>query len=143
MPSAYTPTVQALIDEFGRLPGIGPKSAQRIAFHLLKIPDDDVKRLARAIVDAKDNVRFCSRCFNVADAELCPICADPRRDDSVVCVVEESRDRLVGLGHVRHVRFRRHLQVDRAEAIHREIVGVVGQDVGQTDVVVPGVGHAA
>jgi recombination protein RecR len=92
MPSAYTPAVQALIDEFGRLPGIGPKSAQRIAFHLLKIPVEDVKRLAAAIVEAKDKVRFCSRCFNVADADECPICSDPRRDESVVCVVEEPRD---------------------------------------------------
>jgi recombination protein RecR len=92
MPSAYTPAVQTLIDEFGRLPGIGPKSAQRIVFHLLKIPEDDVKRLARAIVDAKENVRFCTQCFNVADSDLCPICADPRRDGTVLCVVEESRD---------------------------------------------------
>jgi recombination protein RecR len=92
MPSAYTPAVQTLIDEFGRLPGIGPKSAQRIVFHLLKIPEDDVKRLARAIVDAKENVRFCTQCFNIADSDLCPICADPRRDGTVLCVVEESRD---------------------------------------------------
>src|SRR5689334_19360347 len=92
MVSAYTPPVQALIDELGRLPGIGPKSAQRIAFHLLKIPDDDANRLAHAIRDAKQRVRFCDRCFNVADDELCPICADPRRDSSVLCVVEESRD---------------------------------------------------
>jgi len=92
MVSAYTPPVQALIDELGRLPGIGPKSAQRIAFHLLKIPDDDANRLAHAIRDAKQRVRFCDRCFNVAEGELCPICADPRRDSTVLCVVEESRD---------------------------------------------------
>ena len=81
-----------LIDELGRLPGIGPKSAQRIAFHLLKIPADDVARLAHAITDAKARVRFCERCFNVADDTLCPICKDDGRDSSVVCVVEESRD---------------------------------------------------
>jgi recombination protein RecR len=92
MVSAYTPPVQTLIDELGRLPGIGPKSAQRIAFHLLKIPDDDANRLAHAIRDAKQRVRFCDRCFNVADDTLCPICADPRRDSSLLCVVEESRD---------------------------------------------------
>jgi recombination protein RecR len=92
MVSAYTPPVQTLIDELGRLPGIGPKSAQRIAFHLLKIPDDDANRLAHAIRDAKQRVRFCERCFNVADDTLCPICADPRRDSSLLCVVEESRD---------------------------------------------------
>ncbi len=88
----YTQPVQALIDELGRLPGVGPKSAQRIAFHLLKLPNDDVARLARAITEAKAKVRFCARCWNVAEAELCPICLDDRRDSSVVCVVEESRD---------------------------------------------------
>lgn len=92
MSSTYTAPVQALIDELGRLPGIGPKSAQRIAFHLLKMPADDANRLAVAITEAKAKVRFCSRCFNVADDELCPICADPRRDSGVLCVVEESRD---------------------------------------------------
>jgi len=81
-----------LIDELGRLPGIGPKSAQRIAFHLLKLPNDDVGRLAIAITDAKARVRFCTRCWNFADGELCPICLDDRRDATVLCVVEESRD---------------------------------------------------
>lgn len=90
--TTYTAPVQALIDEFGRLPGIGPKSAQRIAFHLLKVPEDDVARLAHAITDAKARVRFCERCFNVADDTLCPICTDDGRDGHVLCVVEESRD---------------------------------------------------
>ena len=90
--AVYTHPVQTLIDELGRLPGIGPKSAQRIAFHLLKIPADDVARLVTAIADAKARVRFCRRCFNVADDELCPICSDDRRDATVLCVVEESRD---------------------------------------------------
>jgi len=88
----YEGVVQDLIDELGRLPGVGPKSAQRIAFHLLKIPADDVARLVTAIADAKARVRFCRRCFNVADDELCPICSDDRRDATVLCVVEESRD---------------------------------------------------
>ena len=92
MSSAYTVPVQVLIDELGRLPGIGPKSAQRIAFHLLKIPGDDVARLAHAITDAKARVRFCDRCFNVAEDTLCPICQDDGRDRHVLCVVEESRD---------------------------------------------------
>jgi recombination protein RecR len=92
MASNYTPPVQALIDELGRLPGIGPKSAQRIAFHLLKVPVEDANRLAHAIADAKARVRFCERCFNVADDVLCPICNDDARDSSVLCVVEESRD---------------------------------------------------
>ena len=92
MAGNYTAPVQSLIDELGRLPGIGPKSAQRIAFHLLKVPADDVARLAHAITDAKARVRFCERCFNVADDVLCPICDDDTRDSSVLCVVEESRD---------------------------------------------------
>ena len=92
MASTYTLPVQNLIDQLGRLPGVGPRSAQRIAFHLLKLPVEDVERLASAITDAKSRARFCSRCFNFAEDELCPICADTRRDSSVICVVEESRD---------------------------------------------------
>lgn len=88
----YTALVQDLIDELGRLPGIGPKSAQRIAFHLLKLPPEDAVRLARVIVEVKERVTFCRRCFNVAEGEHCDICSDPRRDPSVVCVVEEPRD---------------------------------------------------
>lgn len=90
--AVYTAPVQSLIDELGRLPGVGPKSAQRIAFHLLRVPTDDVARLATAITEAKARVRFCARCFNFADNELCPICLDDRRDSTVLCVVEESRD---------------------------------------------------
>ena len=90
--AVYTQPVQALIDELGRMPGIGPKSAQRIAFHLLKLPADDVTRLAMSITDAKARVRFCVRCWNFADGELCPICLDDRRDPTMLCVVEESRD---------------------------------------------------
>jgi recombination protein RecR len=90
--AVYTQPVQALIDELGRLPGIGPKSAQRIAFHLLKLPADDVNRLAMSITDAKARVRFCVRCWNFADGDLCPICLDDRRDLTTLCVVEESRD---------------------------------------------------
>jgi len=89
---AYAPALQSLIDELGRLPGIGPKSAQRIAFHLLKLPAGDVERLSRSITEAKDRVRFCARCFNVSETELCGICLDSRRDQTVLCVVEEARD---------------------------------------------------
>lgn len=92
MAGAYAPPVQALIDELGRLPGIGPKSAQRIAFHLLKVPSQEVADLALAITEAKARVRFCDRCFNLAEDDLCTICADDRRDPRVVCVVEEARD---------------------------------------------------
>jgi recombination protein RecR len=89
---AHAAPVQTLIDELGRLPGIGPKSAQRIAFHLLKVPTDEATRLARAITDAKAKVSFCERCFNVSEGPLCTICLDDRRDSHVLCVVEESRD---------------------------------------------------
>jgi recombination protein RecR len=88
----YAGPVQDLIDELGRLPGVGPKSAQRIAFHLLKLPKDDALRLARAITEAKERTTVCQRCFNVSETELCSICADTRRDATVVCVVEEPRD---------------------------------------------------
>ncbi|RMH78709.1 MAG: recombination protein RecR [Actinomyces sp.] len=90
---SYSSTVQELIDQLGRLPGIGPKSAQRIAFHLLKVPTDDALRLARAIVEAKEKVSFCPRCFNLAEGGgECAICADPRRETRLVCVVEDSQD---------------------------------------------------
>ncbi len=92
MAGNYTPPVQSLIDELGRLPGIGPKSAQRIAFHLLKMPTEDATRLAHAITEAKARARFCERCFNIADDVLCPICNDDGRDSSMLCVVEEARD---------------------------------------------------
>lgn len=90
--SAYAAPVQDLIDELGRLPGIGPKSAQRIAFHLLKLPKEDAVRLAHAILEAKDRVAFCHRCFNVSESQECSFCTDPRRDPTIVCVVEEPRD---------------------------------------------------
>lgn len=90
--AVYAGPVQDLIDELGRLPGVGPKSAQRIAFHLLKVSREDAERLSRAIVAAKDKVRWCTRCFNISEAETCGICADARREATVVCVVEEPRD---------------------------------------------------
>ena len=88
----YEGPVQDLIEELGRLPGIGPKSAQRLAFHLLTIETADAERLARTIVAVKEKVRFCARCFNVSEHEECRICRDTRRDPSVICVVEEPRD---------------------------------------------------
>lgn len=84
--------VQDLVDELARLPGIGPKTAQRLAFHILKSEDADARKLATAIVAMKDEIRFCARCFNFSTEELCGFCADPRRDSAVVCVVEEAPD---------------------------------------------------
>jgi recombination protein RecR len=89
MASPYTPPVQF---ELGRLPGIGPRSAQRLALHIIKSDEHDVTRLAQALVDAKQRVKFCSVCFNLTDSELCNICADTKRNSSIVCVVEDSRD---------------------------------------------------
>jgi len=88
----FTGPLQALVDELGRLPGIGPKSAQRIAFHILKVAPEDAMRLAEAIVAVKEHVTLCPRCFNVAEGDLCAICSDPRRESSVLCVVEDPRD---------------------------------------------------
>jgi len=84
--------IQDLIDELSRLPGIGPKSAQRLAFYMVKAPPQDAKRLAEAIVAAKERVRFCKECFSVSEGDLCRICRDPGRDSAVICVVEESKD---------------------------------------------------
>ena len=88
----YEGIVQDLIDELGRLPGVGPKSAQRIAFHILAADPADVQRLANALREVKEKVRFCSICGNVAEDEQCRICRDPRRDLSILCVVEEPKD---------------------------------------------------
>ena len=108
----YAGPVQELIDELGRLPGVGPKSAQRIAFYLLKLPRDDAVRLARAITEAKERISFCRRCFNVAEGPSgqaeCELCLDTRRDTTVVCVVEEPRD-VVAVERTREFRGRYHV----------------------------------
>ena len=104
----YEGAVQDLIDELGRLPGIGPKSAQRIAFHLLAAESADVERLASTLTRVKRDVRFCSICGNVAEAEQCRICTDPRRDRSLLCVVEEPKD-VIAVERTREFRGRYHV----------------------------------
>jgi recombination protein RecR len=104
----YEGIVQDLIDELGRLPGVGPKSAQRIAFHLLAADPVDVKRLADVLLEVKAKVRFCRICGNVAEADECRICQDPRRDLAVICVVEESKD-VVAVERTREFRGRYHV----------------------------------
>ncbi|MFL6099623.1 MAG: recombination mediator RecR [Actinomycetales bacterium] len=104
----YEGVVQDLIDELGRLPGVGPKSAQRIAFHLLQADPADVRRLAQVLVEVKDRVKFCAICFNVAEEDTCRICRDPRRDPGVLCVVEESKD-VVAIERTREYRGRYHV----------------------------------
>ena len=88
----YDGIVQELIDELGRLPGVGPKSAQRIAFHILQTPSFDVSRLSELLRDVRERVRFCDICGNVSEQERCTICRDPRRDPEVICVVEDAKD---------------------------------------------------
>jgi recombination protein RecR len=104
----YEGAVQDLIDELGRLPGIGPKSAQRIAFHILATESTDVERLAATLRRVKAEVRFCRICGNVAEAEECRICRDPRRDATVICVVEEPKD-VVAVERTREFRGRYHV----------------------------------
>jgi len=104
----YEGAIQDLIDELGRLPGVGPKSAQRIAFHLLSAEPGDVERLAKTLIRVKDEVRFCRICGNVAEADECRICRDARRDPSVICVVEEPKD-VVAVERTREFRGRYHV----------------------------------
>jgi recombination protein RecR len=99
----YAGPIQRLIDELARLPGIGPKSAQRVAFHLLKVSAEDARRLSQAIAEVKAKVALCNTCFNVSDQELCEFCRDPRRDQTLVCVVQEPPD-IVALERTREFR---------------------------------------
>ena len=142
MAAPYAVAVQELIDSLGRLPGVGPKSAQRIAFHLLKVDKEEANRLARAIVEVKEKVSFCSRCFNIAEGELCTVCADPKRDAHVLCVVEEPRD-VVAVERTREFRGRYHVlqgAIDHLQGIGpdqlriRELVERVGAE-GVTEVI--------
>jgi recombination protein RecR len=106
----YPPSLVALIRELSRLPGIGPKSAQRLAFHLFEQPREDIERLAGALLDAKRDLHTCPVCFNITDAERCDVCSDPSRDQGLICVVEEPGDVIAiersgkyeGLYHVLH-----------------------------------------
>jgi len=104
----YEGAVQDLIDELGRLPGIGPKSAQRIAFFILQAEPEDVSRLAEALNEVKRRVRFCEICGNVSESEKCRICTDPKRTEEVICVVEESKD-VVAIERTREFRGRYHV----------------------------------
>ena len=106
--SVYEGALQDLIDELGRLPGVGPKSAQRLAFHLLASDPADVRRLADALLEVKVRARFCSTCGNVSEEEQCRICRDPRRDETAICVVEEAKD-VVAVERTREFRGRYHV----------------------------------
>lgn len=104
----YEGVIQDLIDELGRLPGVGPKGAQRIAFHLLNADSADVKRLADSLIEVKEKVHFCKTCYNVAQAEQCRICADVRRELTAICVVEEPKD-VIAVERTREFRGRYHV----------------------------------
>ncbi|MEI6374183.1 MAG: recombination mediator RecR [Actinomycetes bacterium] len=104
----YEGALADLIDELGRLPGIGPKSAQRIAFYLLAADPEDVRRLAHALIEVKERVKFCRVCGNVSEEDECRICRDPRRDLSMICVVEESKD-VIAIERTREFRGRYHV----------------------------------
>jgi recombination protein RecR len=104
----YEGVVQDLIEELGRLPGIGPKSAQRLAFHLVAAEPADVRRLAAVLIEVKEKIRFCDVCGNVAEEAQCRVCRDPRRDLTVICVVEESKD-VVAIERTREFRGRYHV----------------------------------
>ena len=106
----YSDSINRLIEEMAALPGIGPKSAQRLAFHILELPDDRVKRLSETILEAKQKVRLCKECFNLSDEEVCSVCGNPKRDHSIIMVVEEPSDLIAyektgqyeGVYHVLH-----------------------------------------
>ena len=140
---AFAPAVQDLIDALGRLPGVGPKSAQRIAFHLLKSDPEESNRLARAIVAAKERIGFCEVCFNLSEGLQCEICADDRRDQHVVCVVEEPRD-VVAIERTREFKGRYHVlqgAIDHLQGVGpeqlriRELLARIGAE-GVTEVIV-------
>lgn len=138
----YEGPVQVLIDELGRLPGVGPKSAQRIAYFLLKSAPEDANRLAHAITEAKAKVTWCRRCFNVAEGELCGFCRDERRDPALLCVVEEPRD-IVAVERTHEFRGRYHVLQGAISPIEgvgpeqlrvKELVRRVGEE-GVTEVI--------
>ncbi len=108
MSNIYEGIVQDLIDELAKLPGVGPKGATRIAFHLLATDSADVTRLATVLADVKDKIKFCRTCYNVAQDDLCRICADTRRDETAICVVEESKD-VLAVERTREFRGRYHV----------------------------------
>ena len=127
----YSGYINKLIDELANLPGIGAKSAQRLAFHLINMPKDKVNRLAKTILDAKEHVRYCSECYTLTDQEICPVCANQKRDQSTIMVVENSRDlaayektgKYEGVYHVHHGAISPMLGIGPGDIKLKELIG--------------------
>lgn len=135
----YSGHINKLIDELAALPGIGSKSAQRLAFHLINMPKDKVNRLAKTILDAKENVRYCEECFTLTDHEICPVCANPKRDHSTIMVVENSRDlaayektgKYEGVYHVLHGAISPMLGIGPGDIRLKELIARLERDVSE------------
>ena len=135
----YSGHINKLIEELAALPGIGSKSAQRLAFYLINMPQDKVNRLASAIVDAKENVRYCKECFTLTDKEICPVCANASRNHKQIMVVENTRDlaayektgKYEGVYHVLHGAISPMLGIGPADIRLKELVSRLGQDVDE------------
>lgn len=127
----YSGYINKLVDELANLPGIGAKSAQRLAFHLINMPRDKVNRLAKTILDAKEHVRYCSECYTLTDQEICPVCANQKRDHSMIMVVENSRDlaayektgKYEGVYHVLHGAISPMLGIGPGDIKLKELIG--------------------
>lgn len=135
----YSGHINKLIEELAALPGIGSKSAQRLAFHLINMPKDKVNRLARTILEAKENVRYCEECFTLTDHEICPVCANPKRDHSTIMVVENSRDlaayektgKYEGVYHVLHGAISPMLGIGPGDIRLKELIARLERDVSE------------
>ncbi len=136
---AYSSQITKLIEELGKLPGIGAKSAQRLAFHIINMPEERVENLADTIVTARKKTHYCKKCFNLTDADLCPICADPRRDHSTVMVVESPRDlaayektqKYTGVYHVLHGAISPMLGIGPSDIRLKELMVRLQEDVSE------------
>lgn len=135
----YSGHINKLIDELAALPGIGSKSAQRLAFHLINMPKDKVNRLAKTILDAKENVRYCEECFTLTDHEICPVCANPKRDHSMIMVVENARDlaayektgKYEGVYHVLHGAISPMLGIGPGDIRLKELIARLEGDISE------------
>lgn len=135
----YSSQISKLIEELSRLPGIGAKSAQRLAFHIINMPEEQVQKLSSTIIDAKRNVRYCSKCMTLTDKELCPICSSPNRNQKVIMVVENPRDlaayektqKFDGVYHVLHGAISPMLGIGPADIKLKELMQRLQEDVDE------------